>query len=126
MPGNYYSGSSTSGELYVFNGGAASANIAVHYLNKDGVNLAGVVVPGASPINPGDPAPTYPGQSGLATIPLAASNTYVLYWQTAQGNPAAGGDVPATIRVVSDQPVAVGSNMWFSGFHPVPCSALHP
>lgn len=77
-PGNYYSGSPTHSELYVFNGSALTANIAVHFLNKDGVNLAGVTVPGASPANPGDPAPTYPGQTGASTIPLAASNTYVL------------------------------------------------
>ncbi len=123
-PGNYHSGSSTQGELYVFNGGTSSANIAVHFLNKDGLNLAGATVPGASPINPGDPAPTYPGQSGVSTVPLAASNTYVLFWQTAMGDPRAGGNVPATIRVVSDQPGAVGTNMHFSGMHPVPCSLM--
>ena len=80
--------------------------------------------PGASPASPGDPPPTYPGQSGATTVPLNASNTLVLYWVAAQGNPATGGNVPATVRVVSDQPVAVGTNIEFSGFHPVPCSLL--
>ena len=123
-PANFYSGSATNGELYVFNGSALTANIAVHFLHKDGVNLAGAVVPGGSPINPGDPLPTYPGQSGAATVALLPSNTHVLYWIMAQGNPAAGGNVPSTIRVVADQPTAVGLNLHFSGFHPVPCSPL--
>ena len=123
-PGNYHSGGSYNSEMYIFNGSALTANIAVHFLNKDGVNLAGVTIPGASPANPGDPAPTYPGQAGASTVALLASNTRVLYWTGATGNPAAGGNVPATIRVVSDQSIAVGTNLIFSGFHPVPCSLL--
>ena len=123
-PANYFSGGNTNATLFVFNGSASSANVAVHFLNKDGVNLAGVAVPGATPPMVGDPVPTFPGQSGAATVPLAAYNTLVVGWITAQGNPATGGNVPATIRVVSDQPVAVGSNIEFSGFHPVPCSLL--
>lgn len=123
-PANYFSGGNPPGSLFVFNGSAVSANVAVHFLNKDGANLAGATVPGAVGPNPGDPAPTFPGQSGAATVPLGASNTLVVNWVTAQGNPAAGGNVPASIRVVSDQPIAVGSNIEFSGFHPVPCSLL--
>jgi hypothetical protein len=123
-PGNYFSGSSTFASVFIFNGSASTANVAMHLLNKDGVNLTGQVVPGASPVNPGDPAPTYPGQTGAATVPLLASNTLVVNWAAAQGDPAAGGNVPATLRVVSDQPIAVGTNIQFSGFHPVPCSLL--
>lgn len=126
-PINYKNAGSTLGTLYVFNGGAASANIATHWLNSNGVNLAGVVVPGATPPNPGDPAPVYPGQTGATTVPLAPLNTFIQEWYTAQFlDPAAGGNVAISLMVVSDQPVAVGTNIVFSGFHAVPCSALHP
>lgn len=124
-PANYANAGSTNGTLHVFNGGGASANVAVNFLNKDGANLAGQVVPGAVPPNPGDPAPTYPGQSGATTVAVAPANTLVVNWLTAQGNPAAGGAVPATIRVTSDQPVAVGIDIVFSGFHVIPCSYVH-
>ena len=123
-PANYNSGSSTNADLFIFNGSATTANVAVHFLNKDGNSLTGVVVPGASPVNPGDPAPTYPGQTGASTVPVSSANTLIVNYQTAQGNPASGGNVLATVRVVSDQPIAVGSNIQFSGFHPVPCSLL--
>jgi hypothetical protein len=119
-PGNYNSGSPTNGAVFVFNGSASTANVAVHFLNKNGVNLAGAAVP----VGSGAPPATYPGQSGSATVPVAASNTLITNWTTAAGLPASGGNIPATIRVVSDQPIAVGSNIEFSGFHPVPCSLL--
>jgi hypothetical protein len=66
---NYFSGGNTNASLLVFNGSASMANVSVHFLNKDGSNLAGVNVPGATP-------------------PM------------------------------------VGSNIEFSGFHPVRCSLL--
>ena len=117
-PANYFSGSNTHGDVLVFNGSATSANVAVHFLNKDGTNLSGVTVPGSSP------AVTYPGQTGATTVPLSSANTLIVSYQTAQGNPASGGNMLATVRVVSDQPIAVGSNIQFSGFHPVPCTLL--
>jgi hypothetical protein len=117
-PANYFSGSNTAADIFVFNGSAATANVAVHLLNKDGNNLSGVTVPGSSP------ATAYPGQTGASTVAVASANTLIVNYQTAQGNPASGGNVLATVRVVSDQPVAVGSNIQFSGFHPVPCSLL--
>ena len=117
-PANYNSGGSTPGDLSIFNGGAAAANVAVHFLNKDGTNLSGVNVPGTNP------AATYPGQTGATTVAVAPLNTLIVNFQTAQGNPATGGNVLASVRVISDQPVAVGSNIQFSGFHPVPCSPL--
>jgi hypothetical protein len=123
-PANYFSGSSTFASVFIFNGSASTANVAMHLLNKDGVNLTGAVVPGASPVNPGDPAPTYPGQTGATTVPVLAFNTLVVNWFAAQGDPAAGGNVPATLRVIADQPIAVGTNIQFSGFHPVPCNLL--
>lgn len=117
-PANYNSGSSTNADLFIFNGSATTANVAVHFLNKDGSNLAGVTIPGASP------AATYPGQTGASTVSVSSANTLIVNYKTAQGNPASGGNVLATVRVVSDQPIAVGSNIEFSGFHPVPCSLL--
>lgn len=126
-PVNYKNAGSTLGTIYVFNGGTSTANVAMHWLNSAGVNLAGVVVPGAVPPNPGDPAPVYPGQTGATTVPVPPSGTRSQEWQTAQFlDPASASDVAITVRVVSDQPIAVGSNIIFSGFHALPCSALHP
>jgi len=119
-PGNYFSGSNTNGTLFVFNGSSSTANVAVHLLQKDGTNLAGQSVP----ISPGNPPATYPGQTGSATVPLAASNTLVFKWTTGVTDFDFTGAIPATITVTSDQPIAVGSNIEFSGFHPVPCSLL--
>jgi hypothetical protein len=119
-PANYYSGSNTTGTLFVFNGSSSTANIAVHLLQKDGTNLAGQAVPLAM----GQLPATYPGQSGNATVPLAASNTLVFKWTTGVTDFDFTGAIPATITVTSDQPIAVGSNIEFSGNHPVPCSLL--
>lgn len=118
------SASNSTDSLHVFNGGTATANVAVHFLNKAGLNLAGLAVPGAVAPIPGDPAPTYPGQSGAATVSVAASNTLVIDWITAQSAPGLAGNVPTAIRVTSDQPIVVGHVMWFSGFHFVTCAAL--
>ncbi len=119
-PINYANAGSTNGTLHVFNGSSATANVAVNFLNKDGLNLAGAVVPGA--VTPGA---TYPGQSGASTVPVLSANTLIVNWETAQGVPAAGGNIPTSIRVTSDQPIAVGTNIVFSGFHAVPCSFVH-
>lgn len=115
-PANFHSGSSTNADLFIFNGSAATANVSVNFLNKDGTNLAGLVVPGAVP------AINYPGQAGAATVPLLSANTLIVNYKTAQGNPATGGNILASVRVTSDQPIAVGSNIEFSGFHLAPCS----
>ena len=114
-------GSNSRADLYVFNGSTSTANVAVHILNKDGVNLFGQVIPGTAP-----PA-TYPGQTGAATVPVAPANTLIVTWQTPQAYTTPPGldqtKVQTTVRVVSDQSIAVGTN--FQGlFHPVPCSLL--
>jgi hypothetical protein len=114
-------GSNTRADLYVFNGGSASANIAVNILDRDGNNLAGVTVPGTSP------ASTYPGQAGSATVPLASAHTLNVNWQMPQtGGPGLDGitHVSFSVRVTSDQPIVVGSDFQWSGFHPLPCSLL--
>ena len=117
------SGSNTPADLYVFNGGSSTANVSVNILNKDGANLAGETIPGTTP------AASYPGQTGAATVPIAPSATMIVSWQTPQSftTPAPTPDptkISTTVRVVSDQPIAVGSNFQFSGFIPLPCSLL--
>jgi hypothetical protein len=92
----------------------------VHFLNKDGLSLAGVNVPAASPTP--DPQPTYPSS---ATVAVAASHTLVVPFKSPFGVAANGGNVAATIRVVSDQPVAVGGHIFFTGLSVLPCSFAH-
>jgi hypothetical protein len=108
-------------DVYVFNGGTATANVAVNILDKDGNNLAGVTVPGSSPPS------TYPGQTGSTTVPLAAANTLDVDWVIpTTGGPGFDGvtNVSFSARVTSDQPIVVGSDFQFSGFHAGQCSLL--
>jgi len=109
------SGGNPRADLYVFNGSSATANIAVHILDKDGNNLAGVTIPGSSP------AATYPGQTGASMEALLAGHTKIVTWPTPQDSPPGSPNVSATVRVISDQPIAVGSDFQFSGFKPLPC-----
>ena len=115
------SGSTTSGEVYVFNGSGSTANVAVNILNQAGVNLAGETVPGTNP------AVVYPGQTGANTVPVAPANTHNLSFTlpAVSFNPAPDPTkISWTVRVTSDQPIAVSTNFPFSGFHPIPCSLL--
>ena len=116
----YYpmSGSNPRADLYVFNGGTAAANVAVHILDKNGANLSGVNIPGASP------AAAYPGQTGGATVSVAPANTLIVNWVFPQDSPEGGPNVSATVTVTSDQPVAVSSNFQWGGYKPLPCSLL--
>lgn len=114
-------GGTTPGDIYVFNGGATTANVALNILDRDGNNLAGATVPGSSP------AATYPGETGASTLPLAAAHTRdVSFFLPVTSGAGFDGvtHVSASVRVTSDQPIAVGSNFQFSGYHPVPCSQL--
>jgi hypothetical protein len=122
-PVNYGNAERSDATLHIFNAGASTANVAVHFLNKDAVNLAGVNVPAASP-GP-DPQPTYPGQTGSATVAVASLHTLVVPFKSPFGVPANGGDVAATIHVVSDQPIVVGGSIFFSGLSVLPCSLAH-
>ena len=111
-------GSPTTGNIYVFNGGTGTANVAVNILDQDGNNLATVTVPGSAPATP------YGGDAGAATTPLLAAHTRdVKYFLPAPTN-GLGPNISASVRVTSDQPIAVSSNLQFSGYHPVPCSLL--
>src|SRR5207253_2438529 len=55
-------GGSSREDLYVLNGSASAANIAVNILDRDGNNLTGHTVPGSSPSS------TYPGEAGASTV----------------------------------------------------------
>lgn len=111
--------------LYVFNSSASTvANVAINYLNKNGVNLAGTTIPISSGvIPPGDPTPVWPGQTGATTVPIAAGNTLIQSWYTPQGL-ATDSNVAITIRVTSDQPIAVAHNIQFGGFNVMHCVPL--
>ena len=112
------SGSNTPADVYVFNGSASTANVAVHIYDKDGNNLAGMTIPGTSP------AAAYPGQTGTSTVAVSSKNTLIVSYQTPQTAPPGGPNVSTTVEVVSDQPIAVGSDFQFSGFHNTACSPL--
>jgi hypothetical protein len=107
-------------DVYVFNASATTANVAVHILDQNGTNLAGATIPGTSP------AQTYPGETGSTTVPVAPSATRDVKWVQPETSPEGGPNVSFTVRVVSDQPIAVGTNFGFSGPIPLPCSFIHP
>jgi hypothetical protein len=114
-------GSNTRADISIFNGSTATANVAVHILDRDGNNLFAANIPGTSP------AATYPGQTGSATVAVAAAHTLNVNWQTPQlGGPGLDGvtHVSTTVTVTSDQPIVVGSDFQWSGFHPLPCTLL--
>ncbi|PYR76316.1 MAG: hypothetical protein DMF86_12685 [Acidobacteria bacterium] len=113
-------GSNAKAEIHIFNGAASTANVAVNILDRDGVNLAGVTVPGSSPPE------TYPGDTGTATVAVPAAHTRVFTWTTPQTYPDGVTNVSAAIRITSDQPIGVGAIVGWSGFIPLPCSFVHP
>jgi hypothetical protein len=105
-------------DLYVFNGSSTTANVGVNILDVNGVNLAGVQIPGAAS------GTNYPGQAGSATVPVSASHTLIVTWVLPQDSPDLAPNVSATVRVTSDQPIAVSSNFSFGAFIPNPCTLL--
>lgn len=114
-------GGGAPADLYVFNGGASPAQVAINILDRNGVNLAGAPIPG-SPT-----ASNYPGESGASTTPLAAGATRDLRWELpATATPTFDGvtNVSFSVRVTSDQPIAVGSNFSFFENKPLPCVLL--
>ena len=118
-PANYDLGNSgNNSEIDIFNGSATTANVTVHFLAKDGTNLAGAVIPGSNP------PVTYPGQTGSTTVPLASQNTMILPYLTGQGTRATDNTLLATVSVVSDQPIVVGYNIPFGALQATPCSLL--
>jgi hypothetical protein len=124
-PLNYGNASNTPALLNIFNAGTVAANVSFKFLNKDGVNLTGVAVPLASPLNPGDPIPTFPGHTGTATTLVQPDHTLVQPWLSPFGVPTAGGNMPSTLKITSDQPIDVGAHIVFTGWNTVPCNLAH-
>jgi hypothetical protein len=89
-------------DLYVFNGGTSTANVAVHIFDENGNNLAGVHIPGAT-IAP----TTYPGQTGSATVTVDPLHTLITTWQLPDDT-APATNISTSVQVVSDQPIVVG------------------
>jgi hypothetical protein len=124
-PMNWNNAGTTTAWLHVFNTSASTANLSVNFLDKDGNNLAGVLVPGGVAPNPGDPLPVWPGQTAGSTVPLSSLHTMIVKYYTGQGDlTQSGSNIATLIRVVSDQPVGVGAVMQWSGFIPLPCSVV--
>jgi hypothetical protein len=112
------SAGNTGLDLSIFNGGANTANVAVHVLNSTGGNLAGQTIPGTNP------AAQYPGQTGNNTVSLGSWNTLHVEWQTAQSFQQNVADIGTSVHVTSDQPIVVGINIQWSGQNPSTCSLL--
>ncbi len=118
-PANYDIGNNgANNDIDIFNGSSTTANVAAHFLAKDGTNLAGATVPGSNP------PVTYPGQTGSTTVALPAQNTLIIPYQTGAGNRATDNGLLATVTVVSDQPIVVGFQIAFGAFQSTPCSLL--
>jgi hypothetical protein len=117
-PANYDFGNNGTAEIDIFNGGANTANVAVHFLAKNGANLAGTPIPGTNPVV------SYPGQAGNATVALASLNTLIIPYQTGAGMRAQSNGLVASVRVTSDQPVVVGSQLANGPPQAVPCSLM--
>lgn len=105
-------------DLSIFNGSANTANVAVHVYNGAGTNLAGQTIPGTNP------AAQYPGQTGNNTVAIAAKNTLHVEFQTAQSFQVDPAEVGTSVHVISDNPIAVGINIAWSGQFPGPCMQL--
>ncbi len=117
-PGTATMGTNFRMDLYVFNGSASTANVAVHIFDKDGNNLAGASIPGAT-----SPPLTYPGQTGSATVTVDPLHTLITTWQLPNDAPTGGPNVSTSVQVISDQPVTASSGFGVVGA-PVPCSLL--
>ena len=117
-PANYDIGNNSNAEIDIFNGSATTANVAAHFLAKNGANLAGGTVPGSNP------AATYPGQTGNATVPLGSQNTLIIPYQIGSGIRGNNNALLATVSIVSDQPVVVGYQIPFGPLQAGPCNQL--
>jgi hypothetical protein len=115
------SGGSPRDDVYVFNGSAVTANIAVNILDSTGNNLQGVTIPDSNPPQ------TYPGEAGASTVTLAPGYTRDVHWvMPTTSGPGLDGvtNVAFSVRVTSDQPIVVGALFSFNGDIPSQCSLL--
>jgi hypothetical protein len=101
-PANVDIGNNNSGEIDIFNGSDTTANVAAHFLAKDGTNLAGANVPGSNPVV------TYPGQTGTNTVAVAPHNTLIIPYTIGAGFRATDNGLLASVAVTSDQSIGVG------------------
>ncbi len=111
-------GGGSQADLYVFNGSASTAAVAINILDKNGANLAGIAIPG-SPTSS-----NYPGNTGVSTTPLAAGATRDLRWELPSTSPDPETNVSFSVRVTSDQPIVVGTDFQDFAHVPLPCSQL--
>ena len=118
-PANYDFGNNGQAEIDIFNGSATTANVAAHFLAKDGTNLAGQPIPVTNPVV------NYPGQTGNATVAVASLNTLIIPYQSGGGLRSQSNGLLASVRVTSDQPVVVGSNLFSGPPQAVPCMFMH-
>ena len=114
----YHNGGNNVSNLYVFNGSASSADVAVNFLDINGNNLVGLPIQGISP------AENYPGETGSSTTPLASKHTRNLTWTMPHASPDAFTNVAYTIWVTSNQPIVVGANLVGGGNMPNQCEPL--
>jgi hypothetical protein len=117
-PANYDFGNNTTAEIDIFNSSGTTANVAAHFLAKNGTNLAGQPIPVTNPVV------NYPGQTGNATVALASLNTLIISYQIGGGLRANSNALLATVRVTSDQPIAVGSQLSNGPPQAIPCSLV--
>jgi hypothetical protein len=113
-------GGSPRSDVYIFNGSDAAADVSVNILNATGVNLLGHNIPGS-------PGPqTYPGDADGATVSLNPANTRDVNWvaPAATATPATDPDVAFSIRITSNKPIVVGSNIEVNGTLSGQCSLL--
>lgn len=114
-------GSNPRHDVYVFNGGSATANVSVNILDRDGNNLLGQNIPGSNPPQ------NYTGQANGATVPVQPAHTLNVSWfAPATSGPGLDGitRVAFSVRVTSDQPIVVGHDFHWQEFVSVPCTLL--
>jgi len=66
----------------------------------------------------------YPGQTGNTTVAVSAKNTLHVEWQVSQASQIDPALVGTSVHVTSDNPIAVGINIAWSGQFPGPCMQL--
>jgi hypothetical protein len=116
-PANVDIGNNTSAEIDIFNGSDTTANVAAHFLAKDGTNLAGANVPGSNPVA------IYPGQTGTNTVTVAPRNTLIIPYTIGAGFRATDNGLLTSVFVTSDQPIGVGFQL--TGLpNATPCTLL--